>query len=62
MIQESEQYSKSRHENKFTELEQALKQSSEVELLKLREAYDFAKKIYGDKLKESGETQIFHCL
>lgn len=62
MIQESEQYSKSRHENKFTELELALRQSSEVELLKLREAYDFAKKIYGDKLKESGETQIFHCL
>ena len=62
MTQEADLNIKSRHESKFIELEQALRQSTEAEHAKLREAYDFAKKVYGDKQKESGETQIYHSL
>jgi len=53
---------KSRFEHKFNELEQALKQSSDNDLLKLRQAYEYSKSIYGDRQKRSGELLIHHSL
>ena len=62
MNEELELNIKPKHENKYTELEQALKQSPEADLLKLREAYDYARLVYGDRQKKSGESQIYHSL
>ena len=47
----------------FEDLEQKLSQHwPEVDLEKLREAFDFALKAHGDQRRESGEPYIHHPL